>query len=473
MRPTLRVTAVAAAASAVVAAMGALLAWRTPHGAPWVAAQLGGVWLLFAAGVLLVRRLPVRVATPLILAGGVALPLVVAFAPPRSSDDLYRYVWDGRVQAAGTNPYQYAPAAPQLAGLRDETLWPHDAPWCLPAQSPAPGCTVINRPTARTAYPPVAQVVFLGVHLLSPPGLTHAGAPVHVPVQLAMTAFAVATTMLLVLGLGAVGGDPRLAALWAWCPAVAWEVGSNAHVDVVAAFLTGLALLVLARARSAGRAAWGGALLGLAIATKLTPALVMPAVLRRRPTAVAGASLAAVTVVYLPHVVAVGAKAIGYVPGYLGEEGYRSGARFALLVWLAPNRAAVLLAVALLVGVAFLVLRTADPDRPWHAAATMVGAALFVAAPSYPWYGLLLVLLVALGAPAEWLAVVAAGYLAQFSAQLNLDEDVARPIGYAIALALVLVGAYARRSRARRTATIALPGRPSATGAPRLRVPRR
>jgi hypothetical protein len=35
-------------------------------------------------------------------------------------DDLYRYVWDGRVQAAGLNPYSYAPADPELAALRDD-----------------------------------------------------------------------------------------------------------------------------------------------------------------------------------------------------------------------------------------------------------------------------------------------------------------------------------------------------------------
>ena len=41
------------------------------------------------------------------------------FAPPHSTD-IYRYVWDGRVQADGINPYAYVPADPALGHLRDE-----------------------------------------------------------------------------------------------------------------------------------------------------------------------------------------------------------------------------------------------------------------------------------------------------------------------------------------------------------------
>ena len=88
-----------------------------------VTARVGAVpltlalWAAFAAGAWLVRRLPRRWAVPLIVAGGIAVQLAALSAPPRGSDDLYRYIWDGRVQAAGIDPYRYPPAAPQLAGL--------------------------------------------------------------------------------------------------------------------------------------------------------------------------------------------------------------------------------------------------------------------------------------------------------------------------------------------------------------------
>ncbi|GGM87057.1 glycosyltransferase 87 family protein [Dactylosporangium sucinum] len=422
-------------------------------------AFVGAAWLVFAAGGWLVRRLPVRTATVLILLGGAVLPLAAASTPPRSSDDMYRYIWDGRVQAAGIDPYRYVPAAPELTGLRNDFLWPRHANWCVPADAVdpdkgrplAPGCTVINRPTVHTIYPPAAQALFAAVHVVSPPRSR------QVPLQLVMAGFALATTILLLIGLRATRADPRLAVLWAWCPTVALEAGNNAHVDVVAAFLTGLSLLVLALGATRRASIVGGALLGLAVATKLTPLLIAPAVLRRRPVLVATATAAAVVAVYLPHLLAVGTRVIGYVPGYLAEEGYASGARFPLLTLFMPTTWAGPVAVAILAVMALCSVRTADPDRPWLAATTMTGTALLVAAPSYPWYALLLVLLVAFGDRTEWLAVAAAAYLAQYAPNLHLTTASAQRIGYCAALAVVLAAALHRR-RSRTAPTPKTPG---------------
>src|SRR5215469_5685831 len=80
--------------------------------------------------------------------------LVVLLAPPYLSDDINRYVWDGRVQGAGISPYRYIPADPHLAALRDETVFPK-----------------INRADyAPTIYPPVAEYIFfLGTRLSQSP----------------------------------------------------------------------------------------------------------------------------------------------------------------------------------------------------------------------------------------------------------------------------------------------------------------
>ena len=396
---------------------------------------LGIAWLAFAVAV---WQLPRRRVVPLVLGGAVALQLAAGFAPPRSSDDMYRYVWDGRVQAAGIDPYRYPPAAPELAGQRDPGfLWSPDGRWCTPEA----GCTHINRPTVPTIYPPVAEAYFTVVHWLSPPG-GRTG-----PMQFAAALFALATTMLLLFARGC---DPRAAALWGWCPTIAVEAANNAHVDVLAAFLTALAVLLIARGRS-----WaGGAVLGLAIATKVTPVLVAPALARRRPVAVGVAALLAVILVYLQHVAVVGPKVLGYLPGYLREEGYAGGRRFALLTLIVPGAWAAPLAVLVLAGVALWVLRTADPDRPsavWEAGVIMVGAALLVSAPGYPWYATLLVVLVAASGRAEWLGVAAAGYLVAYAADIGLDPLLAQRLGYGAALAAV-VAVSAWRGRTSGTA---------------------
>src|SRR5215470_4819622 len=111
-------------------------------------------WIAFLTAAWLLRKVRVRTAVVLILLGGIGIQIAAVSAPPQQSDDLYRYIWDGRVQAAGIDPYAYVPAAAQVAGLRDEFLWHRGAAHCVPASEvrahPAAdlvaGCTAINRP---------------------------------------------------------------------------------------------------------------------------------------------------------------------------------------------------------------------------------------------------------------------------------------------------------------------------------------
>jgi len=453
-----RVTAAAAAAAALTA-----LVVITVHPAP-VTAVIGTtplaviLWAVFAAGAWLVLRLPGRWAVALIVIGGIAVQLAALTAGPQGSDDLYRYIWDGRVQAAGIDPYQYAPAAPQLASLRDPFLWGAHTPHCVPAglrlenstQLATPGCTRINRPIVHTIYPPVAEGYFAAVHYLSPAGSG------SIPIQAAAALCAILVTLLLLYGLPRLGQDPRLAVLWAWCPTVAIEAGNNAHVDVLAAAFTAGALILLARPGSAGhplrRPLAGGALLALAIWTKVTPVLVAPAVLRhRRPAAVISAALTATVIVYLPHVLAVGSGVIGFLPGYLQEEGYADGSRFLLLGMLVPGKWGFLAAFVVLGTVALAVLLRGDPDRPWRGAVVMTGAALAVTTPPFAWYALLLVMLVAFDGRAEWLSFAVVRYLAVGSPLPGVHVPVldAERAGYGLALAVVVVAALIRRRRAR------------------------
>jgi hypothetical protein len=413
--------------------------WLLAHPPRWLdpagtVALLAVSWALFSAGAWLIRRTPSRTAAVLVLLGGVILPLAAGFGSPRSSDDLYRYQWDGRVQAAGIDPYRYPPAAPELVPLRDPVLWPERSAWCVPpGASLAAGCTLINRPTVHTIYPPVAQAYFLAVHAMSVPGAGYR------PVQLAAALAAIATTLLVLSALPRLGIDRRGAVLWAWCPTVALEAGNNGHIDVLAALLSAGALIALSRAGTRRRSAVGGVLLGLAIATKLTPALVVPAVLRRRPLTVLVATAGAVAAVYLPHILAVGAGVIGYFPGYLNEEGYANGSRFALLTLVLPGVLAAPAAMVILAGVAVAAARHTDPQRPWRGAVVTTAVALLVTTPTYPWYAVLLVLLVAFDGRAAWLAVAAAGYLAQHGPDVHLQTVTAQRLGYGAAALAVFV----------------------------------
>ena len=164
-------------AVAAAAALTALVSRGCPlgHQAPlWPQRLLILVvaWLVFGAGALLVKRIPVRLAVALILAGGAAMEVAAFSGPPHLSDDIFRYIWDGRVQAAGIDPYTYVPAAPELAGLRDPVLWPRTSHWCIKPGTPDPdrpgamldqAARKLNRPWVHTIYPPVAEAYFFAV----------------------------------------------------------------------------------------------------------------------------------------------------------------------------------------------------------------------------------------------------------------------------------------------------------------------
>jgi hypothetical protein len=228
------------------------------------------------------------------------------------------------------------------------------------------GCSRIGRVGVPTIYPPVAEGYFLAVQTAAPADDS------SLPIQAAGAACATLTTLVLLFGLRRLGRNVRLAALWAWCPTVLLEAGNNAHVDSLAVLLTAVSLLVLARARTEGKAMLGGALLGLAIATKMTPVLVVPGVVRRAWQHIAVAAGAAIVVVYMPHLMTVGSRVIGFFPGYLNEQGYSSGTGFAIISVVAPGKLAIVVAGALLAAIALAILKFGDPDQPWRAGVPVV-----------------------------------------------------------------------------------------------------
>ncbi|MEV0448480.1 glycosyltransferase family 87 protein [Streptomyces sp. NPDC050600] len=414
-------------------------------------AGYAGVWAVFAAAAVALWRVPRRYVVPLVLAGTVAVTATGLVAAPRTSTDSYRYAWDGRVQASGFSPYDHAPADPALAGLRDDWLFPRGADCARDGAGLAPlgdgRCTRINRPAVHTIYPPVAEGWFVVVHALSPEGVRHKG------LQVGAAVLALAVTGLL---LGVLGrrGDPRQAALWAWCPAVPVEAVDNAHVDVLAVLLSVGALALVARRRHVT----GGVVLGLAVAAKLLPVVLLPGALSgvRRPRTVVAVTLpaaATVALTYLPYVLLSDRSVLGYLSGYAREEGYDdagAGGRYALLRLVLPDTWALPAAMLGLAGVSVAVWWRGDPERPWRGALSTTGAAFLLLTPGYSWYALLLIALVALDGRWEWLGVALAGAVAYLVGPVVGTEGVTA--AYGAAGGVVCAMGWARRWRGARSA---------------------
>jgi alpha-1,6-mannosyltransferase len=188
----------------------------------------------------------------LALAAAIAWRLALAFAPPLLSDDVYRSVWEGRVQVHGHNPYEWRnrPESDRLAHLRDE-VWRR-----------------VNHKEYTAIYPPLWQLAARGV------------SAVHDSVT-AMKLFLVCCELLALAALGALlrrRGQPRERVLvMAWSPLAIVEVAGCGHNDVFAIAFLVLSLLWLDEGRPL-RSALAAA---LGAQAKVLPGLVAASWARR------------------------------------------------------------------------------------------------------------------------------------------------------------------------------------------------
>ena len=406
-------------------------------------------WALFFVAIVFfrfVRSAAARIF--LVLLGSLTTGIAAMMAPPNSSTDSARYAWDGIVQNAGVSPYRYVPAADALAPIRPSWLFSPahldpDGVWrCLDepimtAHATPSGdmiCTAINRSSSPTIYPPVSEAYFAAVRALVGPSAT------YWPMQLGGLLLSLTITILLLVALHRRRMDVRYAALWAWCPLVAQEAVNNAHVDVLGvAFLLGATIV-----SAGGRSVLSGVLVGLAAAVKFVPALGAPPLVRRKPLRFIFAAVATFVLVYVPYVVFAGLHVIGFLPGYLSEEGYQSGRRFVLISLAIPAAGATIAAAVLALLVVVVCWIRANPDEPWHSQVVLIGTVLLIVSPAYAWYALLLIPFIALSHRWEWFVVPLALLAHTFFSELWMTR-----IAFAVAASVVLLVSYLRWMRSR------------------------
>ncbi|KQO62753.1 glycosyltransferase 87 family protein [Curtobacterium sp. Leaf261] len=371
-------------------------------------------WVVFVLAVLALRFVPRRQATWLVVAGAVVLGLAAMVGQPNTSSDSARYAWDGIVQLHGISPYAHTPGAHALAGIRPDWLFgsptahvvpQFDGPTYCPGDRIQTGrdtltnhrlCTPINRPDVPTIYPPMAELWFALVRSVVPVTAT------YWPMQLAGLVVSLGVTLGLLAVLRRSGRSPWWAALWAWCPLVLSEAVTNSHVDVIGAALATAGAVLVAY----GRPIWGGIALGAATSSKLIPAIAFPALLgRARGWLAALVGVVVFAVLYVPYVVSTGPEVLGYLPGYLTEEGYEDGSRYALVSLVTSGTAATVVVGVVVLVAAVLAWRLADPARPWSAQVLMIGVTFLAVTPRYPWYALLMIPFVVLSGRWEWMAL--------------------------------------------------------------------
>jgi alpha-1,6-mannosyltransferase len=292
---------------------------------------------------------------------------VVLLPGPPVSTDIFRYVWDGRVQAAGINPYLHIPAAEALAHLRDTAIYPE-----------------INRAEyAQTIYPPMSQIVFFLITRISES---------VVFMKIVMIAFEAIIVWAILLLLAARGLPATHVLLYAWHPLPLWEFARSGHIDAVAIAFLMLAFVAVDR-RSPVLA---GIALGAGTLVKYFPVVAGPSLYRRWDWRLPVAFVATVAVLYLPYLGA-GTKVFGFLGQYIYEERIEQGS--GIFLWLLlgsvlplpgnafsyyfPAAALIMIALALA-----LVLRERKSDAGADLWGAMVLAVTFLVlfSPHYAWY---------------------------------------------------------------------------------------
>lgn len=397
--------------------------------------------VLFAVAVAALLRAPKRAAVVVSLLGGVVLGITSMARTAVLSNDLYRYAWDGKVQAAGIDPYRYAPDAHALDRLHDTWLWP--PPKVCASFGQPPGCTRLNRAGVHTIYPPAAQLFFRVAHWLLPQRSHDLGYEV-----VGLVAATIVCALLL-LTIQRSGRDVRLISLWALCPVVALEAVQNAHVDAVAVIAVVIAVLfALGSSGEPSRRRTLALAASIAVAglVKLYPLVLLPALVRRWRIAAATVVVALFLAAYLPYVIDIGTGVTGFLRGYLSQEGYGSGTRFVLLRVIGlSGRPASVVAVLIVLGVVVTAAcgRLGPPDR---AALTVFTTVVFVAATGEPWYDLTLVALVAITGAWQWLGVVVGDYVGYLTTLLGGHSLSLLAIVYGGALLFGVAVTIARRT---------------------------
>lgn len=175
------------------------------------------------------------------------LRVIFVLMPPTGSDDYHRYIWDGKVQVHGINPYMYAPNDSALADLHTETL---------PAK--------INFPYMRTIYFPVSQLFFLAAYGI--------GGHSFYGLKLLLLVCELLTIFFLYMTVKRLNLPPPQLLLYLFSPLVLFQILGDAHIDGLGVMLLAGALFFYIEKRHA----YAALFFGLSLLVKPAALLLLP-----------------------------------------------------------------------------------------------------------------------------------------------------------------------------------------------------
>lgn len=364
--------------------------------------------------------------------------LLLVPAQPVLSSDVYRYIWDGRVQAHGINPYLYPPADEALENLRDEAVYTH-----------------MNRHASPTIYPGGAQMLFRALNMLGVQSVSG--------FKSAVVLFDMGSVLVLMAILSSLGLARERVLVYAWHPLAVFETAGSGHLEGFMIFFVLLSLLLMVR----GRLFASVSSLALAASLKLYPALILPAVLREKKFR--GLLLFSMVFLstYLPYIAAE-KKVVGFLPEYLAnpDESFNLGLKAYLLKTFPgadPMVFTAIFAAVLLSAAALIWMKHKDINSALKYSYVLASLQIVLSGASlHPWYVIWIIPFLALFPSPAWFYfsfAVCLSYLAYGSPGQILPWWVrhAEYVPFFVLLAVELAGGWRVPWRTRTTQTN-LPG---------------
>jgi hypothetical protein len=307
------------------------------------------------------------------------IPIIILFAalfraflipadPDVLSGDMYRYIWDGRIQQSGMNPYQHPPDADDLKSQRDDHIYPH-----------------IDRKSYPTLYPAGAQLFFRLFHMIVGDNVSgYKGL---------MTLFDMLTLFVLLALLRVCRYDDWRLLIYAWNPLLIFEIAYSGHLEGLTVFWMVLACYLSATHRHIP----GAAALAVSSAIKLYPALLLPALLSRGQRIKGGLAFAiTILLLYVPFLGA-GRKVLGFLPIYLQNpyESFNLGLK-TVMMRLLPQIHYSLWSIVFLLGLTaaglYVFFKDKHPNLTIRYAFILMGLmVVLMPASLHPWYVVILI----------------------------------------------------------------------------------
>jgi len=194
-------------------------------------------------------------------------------------DDVYRYLWDGKVFSNNINPFEYSPSEvhefKELRIQNPETYYEiynernereleklSALKWETPESLKY--LERVNHPGVPTIYPPMAQFVFLAVHYIQPDSIF--------AMRAAFLLFDVMTFFFIVGILSKLGLNKNMSVVYFWCPLIIKETLNSTHLDIIGiSFLCGSIYFLVHQRHSLATF-----FLALGFLGKLYPAILFP-----------------------------------------------------------------------------------------------------------------------------------------------------------------------------------------------------